>query len=172
MSFLSRFFGRNEQNNDAQEADLTLIAPVTGSIIPLSDVPDPVISEKIAGDGCAFIPEGCSVYAPCDGTITRVLSSGSAVTLRTESGTEIYLRIGIGNALLNGDGFSVLKKEGDVVRRADELLSFDLSRINDPGKSSITTMIVINSSARILKVTSASGHVSAGTTPCAWVYYD
>ncbi|MDD7023085.1 MAG: glucose PTS transporter subunit IIA [Aeromonadales bacterium] len=172
MSLLSRLFKREEQEADPQEeAGLVLAAPVTGTIVPLKDVPDPVISEKIAGDGCAFVPEGGSLLAPCDGTLSRVLSSGSAATVRAENGTEIYLRVGIGTSLLTGKGFECLLKEGDSVHQGDEILRFDLSRIPDPGKSSITTMIVISSSAPILRVASASGHAEAGATPCAWVYY-
>ena len=86
MSLLSRLFKREEQEADPQEeAGLVLAAPVTGTIVPLKDVPDPVISEKIAGDGCAFVPEGGSLLAPCDGTLSRVLSSGSAATVRAEA---------------------------------------------------------------------------------------
>ncbi len=172
MSFLSRLFKRDEQDAEAQEeAGLVLVSPVTGTIVPLRDVPDPVICERIAGDGCAFVPEGGQLLAPCDGTLTRVLSSGSAATVRAQNGTEIYLRVGIGTALLTGEGFESVLKEGDEVHQGDEILRFDLSRIPDPGKSSITTMIVISSSAPILRVASASGRAEAGRTPCAWVYY-
>ncbi|MGN0909788.1 MAG: PTS glucose transporter subunit IIA, partial [Succinivibrio sp.] len=168
----SRLFRHDDQEADPQEeAGLVLSAPVTGTIVPLKDVPDPVISEKIAGDGCAFVPEGGSLLAPCDGTLTRILSSGSAATVRAANGTEIYLRVGIGTSLLTGEGFEAVLKEGDSVRQGDEILRFDLSRIPDPGRSSITTMIVISSSAPVQRVASASGHAEAGTTPCAWVYY-
>jgi PTS system glucose-specific IIA component len=172
MSLLSKLFRHDNPDLEGQdEAGLVLAAPVTGTIVQLKDVPDPVICEKIAGDGCAFVPEGNTLLSPCDGTIVRILSSGSAATVRAENGTEIYLRVGIGTSLLTGDGFQSLRKEGDKVKKGDEILKFDLSRIPDPGKSSITTMIVINSSAPILKVASASGRIEAGASPCVLVYY-
>ena len=169
MSFLTKIFGNKAEDLSHDEADLALAAPLSGSVVPLEDVPDPVISEKIAGDGIAIDPESNTVCSPCDGTVCRVLSSGTAVAVRAACGLEIYIRVGFGTAGLTGQGFEALKAAGDSVKAGDPLLSFDPSVNLRQQQSALTTMIAIRSTAAIERVTSASGKVSSGD-PCMWIY--
>ena len=83
---LFSFFSRNkstEQIDAHNESDLELFAPVGGTLLSLREVPDLVISEKLIGDGVAIAPERSTnmIYAPCDGTITRITASNNAFSI-------------------------------------------------------------------------------------------
>lgn len=166
MSFLSNLFHFHQSEDSA---DLTLYAPASGTLLPLSEVPDIVISEKIIGDGVALIPEGETVYAPCDGVIARLLSSKSAFSIRTDLGLEIYVSFGIGSIELAGNGFSAEVKIGDTVKKGDPILQVNSAAIVNKLKSTAISMIVVRSSGDIDRLTSASGSCIASTTPCVWV---
>lgn len=163
-------FGKHDAVTVAKEdADLELIAPVSGSLLPLADVPDLVISECIVGDGIAIIPENQEILAPCDGIISRLLSSNNAFAIRSQCGVEIYVTCGVGTKRFAGDGFEAVVKNGDKVKKGDVIIKFDMSRANATLKSTVTSIIVVKSSANIAKVAVASGKATAGETACAWV---
>lgn len=171
MSFIGKIFGRfNEPATAPEESDLELSSPVEGTIVPLEDVPDPVICEKIAGDGCAFIPEGSTIVSPCDGMICRLMASNTAFAVRTDSGIEVYVRFGVGTDDFAAGGFTARKKVGDRVQRGEEIISMDLTSAAPELKSTVISMIVMNSSASIERITSAVGQVKGADTPCVWVY--
>ncbi len=170
MGILSMLFGKRDAVSVAREdADLELIAPVSGSLLPLSDVPDLVISECIVGDGVAIIPENQEILAPCDGIISRLLSSQNAFAIRSNCGVEIYVTCGVGTRRFSGEGFEAQIKNGDKVKKGDVIIKFDMSKASSNLKSTITSIIVVKSSADIAKVAAASGKVIAGESPCAWV---
>ncbi len=171
MSFLSKLFSFSSGSNQSnEEADLELIAPVSGTLITLDDVPDPVICERIAGDGCALIPDSNSLVAPCDGVISRLLTSNSAFVVKTACGAEIYVKFGVGTDFFSGVGFSALKKVGDSVKAGDEIIKIDMQKLADKIKTTVVSMIAIKSTAQIDRVTCAGGSASAGQTPCMWVF--
>ena len=85
----------NEAADSARDADIkadvTLCAPVTGTLLPLEEVPDIVISEKVMGEGVAVVPESETIVAPCDGVISRLLPTNNAFAVRMPDGLEIYV---------------------------------------------------------------------------------
>lgn len=166
MSILSYLFHSSPQEEDA---DLILYAPVSGVMIPLTEVPDVVISEKVVGDGLAFMPETDNIVAPCDGTISRLLATSNAFAIRTVQNLEIYVSFGIDAVDLQGEGMQSLVKVGDQVKKGDPILNIALNQIEDKIKSTITSMIVVKSSGKIEKITTASGKAKASNTPCVWV---
>ncbi len=171
MSFLSKLFSFSSGSNQSnEEADLELTAPVSGTLIALDDVPDPVICERIAGDGCALIPDNDCMVAPCDGIISRLLTSNSAFVVKTECGAEIYVKFGVGTDFFSGIGFTSLKKVGDKVKAGDEIIKIDMQKIADKIKTTVVSMIAINSTASIDRVTCAGGNAVAGETACMWVF--
>lgn len=172
MSFLKKLLNHIGGNATplVSDADLELCAPVSGTLIPIDEVPDPVISERIAGDGCAFIPENDCMLSPCDGVICRLLSSNTAFVVRASCGTEIYVRFGIGSDNFQGKGFTSLKKVGDPVKKGEKVIAIDLEQCSDLLKSTVTSMIAIKSSSDIERVASVGGKVQAGSTPCMWVF--
>ena len=170
MGFFS-FFSKNDSvKDDAQkEADLELFAPVSGEMIPISDVPDLVISEKLIGDGIGIIPDDSEILAPCSGMISRLTATNNAFAIKTELGVEIYVTFGIGNHRFKGEGLTPKVNLGTQVNRGDPVISIDFNKVSEHLESTVTSMIVVNSSARIARVISITGKALAGKTACTWV---
>lgn len=137
-----------------QDADLhptdtaaahTLYAPLTGTVIPLEEVPDETFSAGILGQGLAIRPDDPTVYAPFDGTVIQTVDSKHAVGLRSADGMEVLIHVGIDTVDMNGQGFTLYCKEGDTVRRGQRLLTFDPKAIEAAGHPTVTVVIVTNS---------------------------
>lgn len=178
MGLLSQLFkhvhtATNEAAESAHEADIkadvTLTAPVTGTLLPLEEVPDIVISEKVMGDGVAVVPESETIVAPCDGVISRLLPTKNAFAVRMQDGLEIYVTFGVEAMELKGEGFTTKVMLGDEVKKGDPVIVTDTRFLSDHLKSMITSMIVIKSSASINKVIAASGKCHAAVTPVLWI---
>src|SRR5579872_3152728 len=121
---------------------LLLVAPLEGWSGPLEEAPDPVFAGRMLGDGVAIDPTGNCLHAPCDGTLTLVPSSKHAVTLRTISGVEILLHVGIDTVGLGGEGFELHVHQGQEVRAGEKLISFDLDLLARRAKSVLTPVIL------------------------------
>lgn len=141
--------------------DLRLVAPVDGVVVPLEDLPDPVFSQKMMGDGVAIDPTSQVLVAPCAGTVIQLHRAKHALTLRTESGVSILLHIGLDTVSLNGQGFRALVKEGDRVEPKQPLIEFDLDAIAQSA-TSLLTELVITEGAQDLSFKRIDGKVAAG----------
>ena len=93
----------------------TVRAPLKGRVVPLGEVPDPVFSDKILGDGCALLPEDGKIYSPVDGKVSSVAEAKHAYGFSAEDGTEVLVHVGLETVSLGGEGFTVHVKEGDPV---------------------------------------------------------
>lgn len=122
----------------------TLIYPLNGIILPLSEVPDQVFSEKIMGDGFAIDPADGTVLAPIDGEIITVFPTKHAVAIKSKAGTEILIHIGIDTVQLKGKGFDAFVSKGDQVKQGQLLLQVDLEYIKAHASSVITPIIFTN----------------------------
>ena len=100
-------------------------APLDGFIFPLEQVPDPVFSQKMVGDGISIDPTGQLLCAPCDGLILQVHRAGHAVTLTTAAGLELMIHIGLDTVQLKGEGFTPKVAQGQAVKTGDPLIEFD-----------------------------------------------
>lgn len=145
---------KSAQPADPQDADLhptdtaaahTLYAPLTGTAIPLEEVPDETFSAGILGQGLAIRPDEPTVYAPFDGTVIQTVDSKHAVGLRSADGMEVLIHVGIDTVDMNGQGFTLYCKEGDTVKRGQRLLTFDPKAVEAAGHPTVTVVIVINS---------------------------
>jgi phosphocarrier protein FPr len=114
-------------------------------MVPITDVPDPTFSQKMVGDGIAIDPMSEVLKAPCGGLVSQLHSSRHALTVRTPDGIEVLMHIGLDTVLLKGEGFTAKVKEGDTVRKGDELIAFDSSVLAHKAKSLLTLMVVTNS---------------------------
>lgn len=124
--------------------NLVLSAPMKGWIAPLDETPDAVFAERMLGDGLAIDPLGSTLHAPCDATVVTVHRARHAVTLRAANGAEILMHVGLETVALNGEGFTVFVKEGQVVKAGDKLLGFDLDLLAQRARSLITPVVVTN----------------------------
>ena len=121
---------------------LTIISPADGDVVDLSDVPDEVFSEKMAGDGIAIFPRSNTFVAPVSGTITKIFSTNHAFSIQTKAGLEVLVHIGLDTVALNGEGFKRLAKEGDSVNAGKPIISADLDFIKAQGKEVVTPIVV------------------------------
>lgn len=153
------------------EADLELYTPISGNLISLEEVPDLVISERLIGDGVAVVPNkgANTIVSPCSGTISRLIASNNAFAVRTEQGVEVYVTFGIGTSSFTGEGMTAIAKLGQQVSTGDPVLKLDIDKVSKDLESTVTSLIVVKSSASIAKVISSSGNAEAGKDPCSWV---
>ena len=124
--------------------ELILLAPVSGVIYPLERVPDPVFSQKLAGDGISIDPVDNILRAPCAGEIVQQHAAGHAVTLKTNSEVEVLMHVGIDTVTLKGQGFTPRVKVGDKVETGAPLIEFDLDYVATNAKSLLTEVIISN----------------------------
>jgi len=128
------------------EKSTMLKAFVSGKVIPISQVPDEMFSQKMMGDGIAVYPQTEFVTAPADGEITMVMEgSGHAVGMRLASGVELLIHIGLDTVKMEGRGFQVRVKAGQKVKAGEELVKFDKNLIEQEGYSSLVILAVTNS---------------------------
>ncbi len=125
--------------------ELTLSAPLSGPVLTLAKVPDPVFASGAMGDGIAIDPLNDTLHAPCAGVVVHVARTGHAVTLRADNGAELLLHLGLDTVALQGEGFSMLVKEGARVSNGQPLLRYDLDKVAQQCKSLVSLMILTNS---------------------------
>lgn len=129
---------------EKNDFDRKIGACVAGEVIELAKVNDPAFSSKAMGDGVAIIPENGVITAPVDGSIEVAFPTGHAVGLKTSNDVEILIHVGIDTVELNGECFNILVKQGDIVKKGQKLIEFDLNKIKEKGIDP-TTMLILTS---------------------------
>lgn len=124
---------------------LDIYAPVNGEIIRIEDVPDPVFSQKMMGEGAAVKPDGGSIVAPVNGKVIQVAPTKHAIGLLADDGTEILIHVGLETVALNGEGFKPAVKEGDKVSAGQLLMEVDWDYISAHAVSTVTPIVITNS---------------------------
>ena len=119
-----------------------VLSPVDGDVVKLEEVPDEVFSAKLAGDGIAIMPRSNTFVAPVSGVVTKIFSTNNAFSIRTSSGLEVLVHIGLDTVELNGEGFKRLVEEGAKVSKGKPIISADLAYIEEQGKPIITPIVV------------------------------
>jgi glucose PTS system EIICBA or EIICB component len=130
---------QSEVNNNEK-----YISPIKGKLIPISEVPDQVFSQKMMGDGFAIEPEDGLVVAPADGKIINVFPTKHAIGFQTVGGREILIHFGIDTVNLKGEGFETLVNEGEEVKAGQPLLRADINFIKEHVPSIITPVVFTN----------------------------
>ncbi|CAI2441334.1 EIICBA-Glc [Serratia ficaria] len=150
--------------NAPKAAFETLVAPVTGEVVALDQVPDEAFASKAVGDGLAIRPTDKTVVAPADGTVVKIFNTNHAFCLETDKGAEIVVHMGIDTVALNGQGFKRLVEEGAEVKAGQPILELDLEYLNANARSMISPVVVSNSDDYAGLAALASGSVVAGQT--------
>ncbi|WP_448168515.1 phosphoenolpyruvate--protein phosphotransferase [Burkholderia ambifaria] len=143
---------------------IVLHAPLTGPIVALADVPDPVFSGGMFGDGIGIDPLAGKLVAPCAGVVSHLARTGHALTITTPQGAEVLLHIGIDTVELNGQGFTAHVEAGAQVAAGDLLIEFDQDAVARSAHSLVSVIAIANSDAFEV-VERASGFATAGETP-------
>jgi phosphoenolpyruvate-protein phosphotransferase len=142
--------------------DFVLLAPFTGPMVPLADVPDPVFADGMFGDGIGIDPLSGVLLSPCDGVITHLARTHHAVTLRTPQGAEILVHIGIDTVELGGKGFTPKVEQGASVRAGQVLIEFDADYVAQNAPSLVSVIAVANSDAFEVVDRAGRGMLKAG----------
>lgn len=137
-------------------------APMSGKVIPLSEVNDSVFSSEMMGKGVAILPDKGVVQAPFSGKVVTVTPTKHAIGLVSDDGIELLIHVGIDTVSLNGQFFDVLVKEGDKIKTGDHLLSFDIEGIQSNHLDVVTPIIVTNSTQYLDVIHTGDTHVTAG----------
>ncbi|HBG6421100.1 TPA: PTS glucose transporter subunit IIA [Clostridioides difficile] len=122
------------------ENNENFVSPAKGKIVALENVPDETFSKKMLGDGFAIDIIDGKIVSPISGKLETVVSSGHAFGIKGTNG-EVLIHVGIDTVALNGDGFDVAVKQGDMVKQGDVLVNVDLKRIHKLGKSTLTMVL-------------------------------
>ncbi len=141
---------------------------IYGILLPLKK---PFIISCIAGgiggalgEGIAVMPEEGAVYAPVDGTISAFFQTGHAIGMTTENGVQLLIHVGMDTVQLEGKGFKPLAAAGDIVKKGQKLLEFDMDFIKKQGYSLVTPVLVANSSEFDQIICEEKNHVQQGET--------
>ena len=151
-------------NVDATVEAGTLSAPVSGKVIPMTEVPDPVFSGEVLGKGCAIWPEDDVVYAPANGEIT--VTMGHAIGMVAEDGIEVLVHIGVDTVNLQGKGFTGYVVQGDKVVAGQPVIKMDRKVIADAGYKDCVVVAVSNTTdyATVELAVDANSTIAAGST--------
>ncbi len=138
QSLKKMFSGGNEEKGEK------VLAPVEGTVIPLSQVNDLAFSQEILGKGVAIVPAKGRVVAPADGVLTVMFETKHAVSITTDKGAEIIIHVGLDTVSLKGEHYTSYKNQGDRVKTGELLLEFDLEAIKSAGYEVVTPVIICN----------------------------
>lgn len=128
--------------NESKKVPEVILAPLTGKAVPLSEVPDPVFSDRVLGDGVAIIPADGKIVSPVDGEISTVAETGHAYGFTSEDGQEILVHVGLETVSLNGECFKVYGKAGDKVKKGDLVAEVDLGYLKEKEINPITPVLL------------------------------
>ncbi|CAM2363586.1 PTS sugar transporter subunit IIA [Listeria seeligeri] len=143
---------------------LSLLAPINGTCISLSEVPDEVFSSKMMGDGVAIKPTSNKLFAPTDGKVTFIAETKHAIGFVTTDGQELLIHVGLDTVSLNGEGFSLSVEVNQEVRAGEQLLSFNQTFIEDNQLNLITPIILLENKNLNLEQLTIGTDVIAGET--------
>lgn len=143
-------------------AEEVIVAPADGELMDISEVPDPVFSQKMTGDGFAVLPTNGTISSPVNGKVFNVFPSKHAIGIMSEAGKEILVHVGVNTVKLKGQGFTVLVAEGDDVMAGQPILEVDLEYVKANAPSIITPIIFSNLPEGATVTLHKTGNVKTG----------
>ena len=148
--------------SDEAKADLSVSSPLAGTVVPLEQVKDESFAKGMLGPGIGIEPADGLVVAPFDGKVTVAFPTGHAYGLKSASGVQVLIHIGMDTVKLDGKGFTPRVAKGDIVRRGDVLAEVDLDVIRAAGYETITPVVVTNKKKLGPVTPVASGQIQRG----------
>lgn len=139
-----------------------IVAPANGELMDISNVPDPVFSQKMTGDGFAFLPSDGTICSPVYGKVFNVFPSKHAVGIMSDGGKEVLVHIGVNTVKLKGQGFEVLVNEGDLVSAGQPIMKVDLGYVKEHAPSIISPIIFSNLPEGAAVTLNKTGEVKSG----------
>lgn len=139
-----------------------MLAPVSGQAIEMTEVHDPMFSEKAMGEGFGIIPNDQTIVAPVSGKVMLVASTKHAVGFSTDDGLEVLVHMGVDTVELNGAPFELFVKEGDTVKAGDTIATMDIDAIKKAGKVTDVIVAITNTAKMVKEIQVNKGDVNAG----------
>lgn len=140
----------------------TLLSPASGRVIDITEVNDPMFSEKAMGDGFGVIPNDTEIQAPISGSIMLVAPTQHAIGIAADDGLEVLIHMGVDTVELDGDPFDVLVSEGDVVHAGQDIATMDIDAIKKAGKATDIIVAITNSAKMVKSLQPTLGSVVVG----------
>ena len=138
-------FGFFKKDKESTPNRTELVAVQNGTIVKVENLPDPVFSEKMLGDGFAILPNNDgTVVSPIDATVEEVQDTLHAYCLHTNDGLDILVHIGINTVSLNGEGFKPKVKKGQKVKAGTPIIKLNRELIESKGISLVTPVLITN----------------------------
>lgn len=152
------------KNNDAPaDNGTTVLAPVSGTIKPIDQVPDETFASKLLGDGFAVVPSENTVLAPVTGTVTTVANAKHAVGITTEGGVEVLIHIGVDTVEMNGAPFTTHVEANQKVEAGTPIVDADFAAITADGKATDVIVVFTNPDKIEQLAITATGNVAAAS---------
>lgn len=141
---------------------IKMLAPVSGQAVEMSEVHDPMFSEKAMGEGFGIIPDDQTIVAPVSGKVMLVASTKHAIGFVTDDGFEVLVHMGVDTVELNGAPFELFVKEGDNVKAGDTIATMDIDAVKKAGKVTDVIVAITNTAKMVKEVHVTKGNVKSG----------
>lgn len=139
MGLFDKLFSKKEnQTADAEQ----IVALANAILVPTNEVNDEMFAQEVMGQTLAFALKDGVVVAPASGTVEVLMHTGHAFAIRTRAGVGLLVHIGINTVELEGKGFKLFAKQGDVVKAGQKIVEVDIDAIKNAGYD-VTTMFIV-----------------------------
>jgi len=156
-----QMFEKLYQKRDAN----TIVSPADGEFIRLENVPDPIFSAKLVGEGFAIHPSTGRIASPVDGQIINTSETNHIISVRNAEGIDVLIHVGLETVSLRGKGFKRFVELGQHVKKGEPLLEFDLEYLKDNAYSTLISTIFTNIKNRdFALIWKETGELIAGET--------
>lgn len=141
---------------------LGVVAPVSGEVIALADVPDPVFAQQIVGSGVAIDPERApgTAVSPVAGRLLKL--HPHAFVVLTAAGQGVLVHLGIDTVQLDGEGFELVATEGDELASGDPIVRWDPAAVEADGRSPVVPVVVMDTGADTVSAAAVGSSVQIG----------
>ena len=132
------------KKNDMESEGIVIDSPVKGSFVKLEDIKDNDISAGILGQGYGVIPKEGIIRAPFNGEVLSLFPTQHAIGLGSDDGIQILIHVGVHTSVLEGKYFEALVKQGDKVRKGQQILRFDMDSLTSEDYDITTAVLITN----------------------------
>lgn len=134
----------SSKNDDSMMNKVVVNGCATGKLVKLSEINDKAFSSGALGNGVGIIADNNLVVSPVDGEVACVFPTKHAFGLKTESGVELLIHIGIDTVELEGKHFTTMVNQGDKVKLGQPLVQVDFDKVKEEGFDPTIIMVVTN----------------------------